>query len=109
VLLQLSDADGWLDGLAAGGDALLPAAAAAAAAEDEALAPEEASAVLAARGAVADTDVLQVHVATAGPFSRRGTYRWVLQQHALCSVTVNVTTQRHTYCLFECAVYWLCQ
>jgi hypothetical protein len=70
---QLSDADGWLDGLAAGSDAVLPAAAAAA--EDEALAPEEASAVLAARGAVADTDVLQVHVATAGPFSRRGTYR----------------------------------
>ncbi|WIA19544.1 hypothetical protein OEZ85_004153 [Tetradesmus obliquus] len=69
---ELSDADGWLDGLAAGSDALLPAVAAA---EDEALAPEEASAVLAARGAVASTDVLQVHVASAGPFSRRGTYR----------------------------------
>lgn len=46
-----------------------------AAAEDEALAAEEGSAVLAARGANADTDVLQVHISTAGPFSRRGTYR----------------------------------
>jgi hypothetical protein len=83
VCLQLSDDDVWLDGLAAGSDAILPAAAAPA--EDEALAPEEASAVLAARGAVADTDVLQVHVATAGPFSRRGTYRWVAARDMSCA------------------------
>jgi hypothetical protein len=90
--MQLSDDDGWLDGLAAGSDALLPAAVAAA--EDEALAPEEASAVLAARGAIADTDVLQVHVATAGPFSRRGTYRYVAawdmsKAHAVLQVVLD--------------------
>jgi hypothetical protein len=42
---------------------------------DEALLPETNSALLTAHGSTADTDVLQVQVSCAGPFSRRGSYR----------------------------------
>lgn len=77
-MLQLSDPDDWLAGLpaAADGDASIPAGGGpGAAGEDEVLGLEQGSAVLAARGSNADMDVLQVHTTTAGPFSKRGTYR----------------------------------
>ena len=66
---QLSDADAWLDHLpaAVGEDAF--------GVEDEGLTTEEGSALLAARGSNADTDVLQVSIINAGPFSKRGSYR----------------------------------
>lgn len=86
-LLQLCDPDDYLSGLPAitGQDAdnpscPAPAAAggnesAATAVDEELLGIEQGSAVMAARGSNADTDVLQVHITTAGPFTKRGTYR----------------------------------
>lgn len=78
-VVQLSDPDDWLAGLpaSADGEAIVPAISAGG--EDEALGVELQSAVLAARGSNADMDVLQVHLTTAGPFSKRGTYRYQLQ------------------------------
>lgn len=41
--------------------------------------------VLAAgRGSGGEPDVLQVHVTDAGPFSKRGTYRWGWLAHTAC-------------------------